>query len=334
MKASAIEHISVLLIEPAGARARGLMQAIGRTPRVELLATCKTFEEAYNLTESKTPQVVLISSDLIGDPGFPMYKALLEALNIDCQIVCPKLEQKSGLSKLGKVIIADGQADYAKVANDISKRTKQPSSVGHSPLKSSGDESGPIIVIGSSTGGVEALSTILAKYPSDCPPTLIVQHIGHEFVAGFTSRLNRLCAARVDEARDGEKLERGRVYVAPGQAAHLTICPRGRKCKIIKDPPVSGHQPSVDALFRSAVRFGPIVVAAILTGMGRDGAEGMSRIRQAGGRTFGQNEDSCVVYGMPRVAYELGGVAKQLHIDQIGPALIAEAKKLEKGRDT
>ena len=180
-----------------------------------------------------------------------------------------------------------------------------------------------IVAVGSSTGGVEALLTLVERLPADCAPMVITQHMPASFTKSFAERLNRACAAQVSEARDGDPLIPGRVYVAPGGDFHLEI--EGTKhlrCKVIKGDPVSGHCPSVDVLFNSVARTAKDrAVGVILTGMGRDGAKGLLAIRQAGGRTLGQDESTCVVYGMPRAAFELGAVERQLPLERLGPAV-------------
>jgi two-component system chemotaxis response regulator CheB len=180
-----------------------------------------------------------------------------------------------------------------------------------------------IVAVGSSTGGVEALLTLVERLPADCAPMVITQHMPASFTKSFAERLNRACAAQVSEARDGDPLIPGRVYVAPGGDFHLEI--EGTKhlrCKVIKGDPVSGHCPSVDVLFHSVARTAKDrAVGVILTGMGRDGAKGLLAIRQAGGRTLGQDESTCVVYGMPRAAFELGAVERQLPLERLGPAV-------------
>lgn len=184
---------------------------------------------------------------------------------------------------------------------------------------------GRVIAIGSSTGGVEALLSVLSAFPANCPPTVITQHMPASFTKSFAERLNRSCKARVDEASDGAPLAVGQIYLAPGGDNHLQVVgsPTQMRCRLHPGEPVNGHRPSVDVLFDSVSRTaGSAVVGAILTGMGRDGAQGLLTMRKAGAVTIGQNESTSVVYGMPRVAFEIGGVAKQLPLQKIGAALI------------
>jgi two-component system chemotaxis response regulator CheB len=180
-----------------------------------------------------------------------------------------------------------------------------------------------VLAIGSSTGGVEALLTIVAGLPANCPPTVITQHMPPTFTGSFAERLNRACAAEVSEAKDGDPLVAGRVYLAPGGEQHLSVDGlRARRCRVAHGPPVNGHSPSVDVLFHSVAKtFGSHAVGVILTGMGKDGAQGLAAMREAGARTLGQDEATCVVYGMPKAAFELGAVERQLPLEKIAPEI-------------
>jgi two-component system, chemotaxis family, protein-glutamate methylesterase/glutaminase len=182
-----------------------------------------------------------------------------------------------------------------------------------------------VVAIGSSTGGVEALLNVLARFPENCPPTVITQHMPANFTASFAARLDRSCKPHVSEATDGAPLRVGQVYIAPGGEAHLEVSRGGGglACRLTHGGLVSGHRPSVDVLFRSvAENVGPRAVGAILTGMGRDGAGGLKAMRDVGCHTIGQDEGSCVVYGMPRAAFEAGAVVDQLRLDRIGDAIL------------
>lgn len=181
-----------------------------------------------------------------------------------------------------------------------------------------------IVAIGSSTGGVEALIAVLQKFPRNCPPTVITQHMPPTFTKSFAERLNRLCAPVVEEATDGARLEIGKIYLAPGGERHLQVSNASAPCcRLVERDPVNGHRPSVDVLFDSVAELaGRNAVGVILTGMGRDGASGLLKMRHAGARTIGQNEKTCVVYGMPRVAYELGAVEHQLPLTSIGEEIL------------
>ena len=186
---------------------------------------------------------------------------------------------------------------------------------------------GKIIFLGASTGGTEAIKEFLMAIPADCPPILVVQHMPESFTASFARRLDGLCAPRVMEAQGNEKVEPGTVYIAPGHS-HLQIrrTAAGYVTELLATPPVNRHRPSVDVLFDSAAALvGRQAVGVILTGMGKDGAQGLLRMRQAGARTFGQNEASCVVYGMPREAFMIGAVEEQWALEEIGKRVLQAA---------
>ncbi|WEX88136.1 protein-glutamate O-methylesterase CheB [Sinorhizobium garamanticum] len=192
-----------------------------------------------------------------------------------------------------------------------------------------------IIAMGASTGGVEALITVLQKFPANCPPTVITQHMPHTFTRSFAERLNRLCAPSVQEATDGARLEIGKIYLAPGGERHLQVANAAAPCcRLVDRAPVNGHRPSVDVLFDSVAELaGRNAIGVILTGMGRDGASGLLKMRHAGALTFGQNEKTCVVYGMPRVAYELGAVETQLPLGSIGEEILKTAAARKEGSE-
>ncbi|WP_281404991.1 chemotaxis response regulator protein-glutamate methylesterase [Nitratireductor sp. XY-223] len=181
-----------------------------------------------------------------------------------------------------------------------------------------------VVAIGASTGGVEALITLLSNYPKNCPPTLITQHMPEAFTSSFAARLNRLCQPLIEEAADGAPIVPGKVYVAPGGDRHLEVVGgTSLRCRLREGETVNGHRPSVDVLFNSvAERCGRRAVGVILTGMGRDGAKGLLEMRNGGATTIGQNEASCVVYGMPRSAFEIGAVENQLPLRRIGEEIL------------
>ncbi|HEX8045392.1 protein-glutamate O-methylesterase CheB [Rhizobium sp.] len=192
-----------------------------------------------------------------------------------------------------------------------------------------------IVAIGSSTGGVEALIAVLQKFPANCPPTVITQHMPPSFTRSFAERLNRLCAPVVQEASDGARLEIGKIYLAPGGERHLQVASASAPhCRLVEGGPINGHRPSVDALFDSVAELaGRNAVGVILTGMGRDGAAGLLKMRHAGARTIGQNEKTCVVYGMPRVAFELGAVEQQFPLNAIGEEILKVTAARKEGSE-
>lgn len=207
-------------------------------------------------------------------------------------------------------------------------RVHTPAAAPEAPAKPARAPCHRLIAIGASTGGVEAIRHVMGALPRHCPPVVITQHMPAAFTASFAHRLNDLGTLKVKEAADGDTLQRGHAYVAPG-GLHLQIKPKGAGflCRVGDGELVSGHKPSVDVMFASvAEAAGPDAVGVILTGMGRDGASGLLKMRQAGARTFGQDPASCVVYGMPKVAFETGGVEKQIPLARMAQAILDAEK--------
>lgn len=183
---------------------------------------------------------------------------------------------------------------------------------------------GSIVLIGSSTGGVDALETVLRGFPADCPPTLIAQHMPPAFLVGFAQRLDQMVPPEVRLASEGAALLPGRVYLAAGGDCHLEIAPQDPlRCHLLQAEKRNGHRPSVDHLFESACRIASRSVAVLLTGMGRDGAAGMVHLRRCGAQTLVQDAETSVVFGMPRAALEAGGADRALPIDAIAGAILA-----------
>ncbi len=180
-------------------------------------------------------------------------------------------------------------------------------------------ETDHVVCIGASTGGTEALRDVLEALPADSPGVVVVQHMPEGFTAAFARRLDRICTIAVKEAEDGDVVVRGRALIAPGNR-HLLLQRSGTRYHVaVKDgPPVSRHRPSVDVLFRSAAQCaGANAKGIIMTGMGDDGAAGLLEMRQAGAVTVAQDEESCVVFGMPKVAIERGAAVRVVALDQI-----------------
>lgn len=181
-----------------------------------------------------------------------------------------------------------------------------------------------IVAVGASTGGIEALRVFLEGFPLDCPPILIVQHMPAAFTAALAKRLDGICGITVREARHGDRMLRGQALIAPGDK-HGLLTRSGAVYKVeLRDGPlVSRHKPSVDVLFRSVARVaGKNAVGIIMTGMGDDGARGMKEMRDVGARTLGQDEASCVVYGMPQAAMKIGAVEDEIPLSRMTSSVL------------
>ena len=187
-----------------------------------------------------------------------------------------------------------------------------------------------LIIIGASTGGTEAIREVLQPLPPDSPGIMIAQHMPAGFTHSFAERLNGLCRIVVSEAVQGERILPGHAYIAPG-GFHLSLTRSGANyvAQVDQEPPVNRHRPSIDVLFDSAAKHaGKNAIGVILTGMGRDGAEGLLRMRQAGARTLAQDEASCVVFGMPREAIAIGAVIEVAPLQEMSQRVMAHLRSL------
>ncbi|MGO8919205.1 MAG: protein-glutamate methylesterase/protein-glutamine glutaminase [Stellaceae bacterium] len=254
--------------------------------------------------------------------------AALRALELGAvdYVAKPTLDIRQGVIALGAELVAKVKA--AATANVKARAAKKP---GGRPLVFDHrlSSEGWIVAIGASTGGVEALQELLTVLPASAPAILVTQHMPAGFTASFAQRLDPRCAMSVAEATDGARVMAGHVYIANGNH-HLELARSGAhyKCRVRDGAPVSGHRPSVDVLFRSvAAAAGRSATGVILTGMGKDGAEGLLELRRAGGRTLGQDELSCLIYGMPKAAKELGAVEKELPLSRIPQEILAQGAK-------
>ncbi|MBB4199729.1 chemotaxis response regulator protein-glutamate methylesterase [Rhodoblastus sphagnicola] len=279
------------------------------------------------------PIPVVMCSSLTTDGSETLLQAL-EAGAVDI-IVKPKIGAADALAESGMMI-----CDVVKAAARARLRapgSRKPAarkgeSYGEPPPKLTADAMLPpprtgamaktteiVVCVGASTGGTEALKELLMALPANAPGMVIVQHMPEKFTAAFARRLDGLCEVSVKEAADGDPVLRGHVLIAPG-GRHTLLERQGARYNVsVRDGPlVSRHRPSVDVLFRSAARSaGPNAVGVIMTGMGDDGARGMLEMKQAGAFNIAQDEASCIVFGMPKEAINLGGVDRVVGLDNI-----------------
>lgn len=259
------------------------------------------------------PMPVLMFSSLTRSGS----RAAIEALEIgavDVMVKTPFMSSDGTLAELAERVRGVAGARIATQPKTM------PSATDQMPVFRNRNK---LVLIGSSTGGVDALETVLSGFPTNCPPTMISQHMPPEFLRKFAQRINRLTRPEVKIAEDGEPLVEGVVYIAPGGDYHLCATP-GAPYRTRLDPQgkVSGHRPSVDVMFRSGLEMANQVVAVILTGMGSDGAHAMKELSEAGARTLVQDEASCTVFGMPRAALELGGAERTVPLKEISQAIL------------
>ncbi|MFN4098846.1 MAG: CheB methylesterase domain-containing protein [Pararhodobacter sp.] len=310
----------LLVADPDTSRLQRTAQRFAALPRITITDLCTDLTQTFNAAEHRPPTMALIDPGLVQRPEFEMMEILFRTLSVrwmplaarggtDENALSLDLDDEALLAALRRRLV--GGSIPAPRASAGLLRSVEPASTDK------------LVLIGSSTGGVDALLRVLGTFPGDCPPTLIVQHTGAAYSTGLARLLDRHVTPEVREARQGDLPRPGLILLAPGADSHLVLdTDRGLSCRLVSGSRISGHRPSVDTLFRSAVPIARRVTAAILTGMGRDGAEGLLALRQAGAQTIGQDRATSVVYGMPGYAAELGAVGRELPLPAIGPAIL------------
>lgn len=333
----------VLIVDDSSTIRRLIRSALQADPRIDIVAEAGNASEARDAVNEYSPDVMTLDVEMPNMSGLEFLRRLMkhrpmpvvmistltakgsaaaiEALSlgaIEC-IEKPRFGQaQNTFEQLADLLVQAGQA---RVRDSSARNVKRPE-----PKRSSFSGNGKTVLIGGSTGAVEVIETILKGYPENCPPTLITQHMPAPFLASFAARLDPLVAPKVRLACDGDPIVPGQVLLAPGGAYHLNVEPGiNATARLVEGPKVSGHRPSVDSMFQSAVPMAPNIVAAILTGMGRDGAAGMRALSDGGADTVGQNAESCIVFGMPRVASEMGAVQTWVHLDDLSAVLLEKA---------
>jgi two-component system, chemotaxis family, protein-glutamate methylesterase/glutaminase len=333
--------VGVLVVDDS-ATMRGLLgAALKRDPEIEVLGFANDPFEAREQMKKLNPDVITLDIEMPHMNGIEFLEKImrlrptpvvmvstLTQKGADITIEALELGAVDCIGKpVGGVTAQEAFADLCEKVKAAARARVRPYAGPMAPVERDAGYRAArdlILAIGSSTGGVEALMTILSNFPETCPPTLVTQHMPATFTKSFAARLDRISGARVTEAQNGERLEPGHVYIAPGGDAHMEITSSSHPTiRLREGEPVNGHRPSVDVLFESVAKLNRPAVGAILTGMGRDGAQGLLTMKQAGARTLGQDESSCVVYGMPRVAFEIGAVDKQVGLARMGPALLS-----------
>ena len=235
----------------------------------------------------------------------------------------PKMDIMRGMEEYAMEITdkiraaAEAKVRKTSTSSDIQERYSADAILPSVMVRYSSTEK--LIIIGASTGGTEAIKEVLTRLPADVPGILVTQHMPENFTKSFADRLNGLCKISVKEAEHNERILPGHAYIAPGHS-HLLLKRSGANymTELSQGPPVNRHRPSVDVLFRSAANVaGANALGIILTGMGKDGAQGLLEMKQAGSHTIAQDEASCVVFGMPREAIAMGGACEVLPLQNI-----------------
>jgi two-component system chemotaxis response regulator CheB len=330
------------LIVDDSATMRGLIAAaLSNDPQIEIVGQAADPLEARAAIKALNPDVITLDVEMPNMNGLEFLEKLMRLRPMPVIMVSTLTSRgaEATLTALelgafdcickpisGGPITFEGLVEKVKAAGKARMRPTASSPTVAAPLSVGAyTPNGHVLAIGSSTGGVEALIAIISRLPANCPPTLITQHMPASFTKSFAERLNRISAAEVSEASPGAPVGVGRVVLAPGGPAHLELQggTGGLRCRVVEADLVNGHRPSVDVLFDSVARtVGGRALGVILTGMGRDGAKGLLAMREAGARTLGQDEASSVVYGMPKAAFEIGAVQRQLSLEKIAPEIV------------
>ena len=331
--------VRVLIVEDSATMRAMLRHILSRDPDIEVVGEAADPYEARGLIKQLDPEVITLDIEMPRMNGLEFLEKLMAARPTPVVMVASATtdgaEQTMSALELGAVdfIAKPNGPDAVAALASLPSKVKAASSAQLAKVTTASEASQEptkafspgrcVVAIGASTGGVEALQNVISHYPENCPPTVVVQHMPPKFTANFSRRLNERSNVIVKEAEDGMSVQPGHVYIAPGGDRHLQLDYRsGIRCRLREGPPRSGHSPSVDELFDSVAKLGNRALGVLLTGMGADGADGLLAIRQAGGRTIGQNQESSVIYGMPRVAFERGAVQRQLPLRLIGPTIL------------
>ena len=321
--------MQILICHADRRKVRVLSDMIGAKNSAIKVITVDCLSRAYHFVEHQEPDCVIVDGDIAQSDDFGQFSALAKILKIGCLVVCKSaaISEKCRPIGLSTYVFRPPNSEFIPALEQA---------LLHTPSRRIGSDRKPnaqvynrqhILMIGASTGGVDALARVLRHFDTTSPPTLIVQHTGDNFTSSLVRLLDRATQANVRPARHGDTLKSGCVYLSPSNDVHVGLGANNlRKVALTKGDPISGHRPSIDALFQSGRPIARRVTAALLTGMGRDGAAGLFALHQAGSHTIAQDQATSVVYGMPRIAMEMGAVSQQVPLTEIGPALLQSAQ--------
>ena len=340
-------NVRVLIVDDSAIVRKILSQELGRRSGVEIVGTAPDPYIARDKIVAVNPDVLTLDVEMPRMDGITFLRKLMKHRPMPV-IVLSSLTPQGGQTALealeaGAVEVMckpGGSYSVGDVCNVLVDKIKAASRarLNHRPAPagpvrpsarlSMVETTNKIFAIGASTGGVQALTRVLSSLPGNAPGTVVVQHMPAHFTTSFAQRLNQECAVTVKEAQDGDHVVSGRVLIAPG-GLHMLLQRSGANYFVsLRDGPgVCRQKPSVEVLFKSVARYaGANAVGAILTGMGDDGASGLLKMRQAGAHTMAQDEQSCVVFGMPKEAIARGAAEKVVPLNRIAETLIQYAR--------
>jgi two-component system chemotaxis response regulator CheB len=351
--------IRVLICDDSAVMRAMLSDIVGRQPDMEVVGTAADAAAAREMIRSHDPDVLTLDVEMPCMDGLDFLARLMRLRPMPVVMISSSTGHDSEAARrareLGAAqVLAKPRAQTAEAleayATQVGERIRAafharapaPQAAARPPASAqrggalapssarapaARGQAARIVVIGASTGGTEAIKEVLQALPATMPPILLVQHMPEIFTTSFARRLDGLCKLRVKEAEHGERIAAGTAYLAPGHS-HLTLgrAAGGYQCELSQGEPVNRHRPSVDVLFRSAAgQVAAGSVGVLLTGMGKDGAQGLLELRQAGAWTIAQDRDSCVVYGMPREAAALGAACEVLPLHAIAARIVQQA---------
>lgn len=349
-----MDKIKLLVVDDSILFREVLARYIRRDEEIEVVGTAGDAYAAQDLILKTEPDVMTLDVEMPRMDGIAFLKKLLPQHYLPTIVVSSSEGKREAALSAGAVEFIPKQTartgtDMERFAKDvclaIKKTRKRPAAkapektstrkavigaVSHEDIHrttvhtATARRSDPVVVLGASTGGTDALEQVLKTFPENMPPVVVVQHMPAGFTKMYAERLNRSCKMEVKEAEDGDRLRRGLVIIGAGEN-QLRLLRDGRGYYVSSKPGerVSGHCPSVDVLFSSAAESaGKNAVGAIFTGMGKDGAEGLLKMRNAGAFTVGQDKETCVVYGMPMEAYKIGAVEVQAPLYNIADIIM------------
>jgi len=335
--------IRVLIVDDSATARAVLREILESDPSIEVVATASDAYVARDKIVELKPDVVCLDVEMPRMDGITFLKRLMHYMPVPVVMVS-SLTQNGARTTLEA--LEAGAVDFVgkphshiydgvetmreellskiKMASRVRVRQRALESIQQANTTSLAETTNKILAIGASTGGTEALKDVLMGLPRNAPGTIIVQHMPSNFTGPFAERLNGLCAMEVREARNGDSITPGVALIAPGDY-HMVVRRSGARyyVEIGSGEKVSGHRPSADVLFNSVAKIAGVnAIGVILTGMGGDGARGLLAMRSAGSHTIGQDEASCIVYGMPKVAYDIGAVERQLPLQNIAKGIL------------
>lgn len=344
----------VLVVDDSALVRRILSEALSRHDDIEVVGTATDPYVAREKIAQLRPDVITLDIEMPRMDGLSFLSKLMRHFPLPV-VVCSSLTPQNSETALRalslgavEVIAKPGSSlSASEIAEDLVRAVRAAAHarvtrltapvdapVVTRPAIATFESTNKIIALGASTGGTQALERVLREFPIDAPGTVVVQHMPEHFTASFAKRLNTVCSIRVQEARDGDYVVSGLALIAPG-GKHLVLQASGARWVVrVKDGPKIHHQrPAVDVLFQSVARSaGRNAVGALLTGMGADGAKGLLAMREAGAYTVAQNEETCVVYGMPREAVKLNAAVDVLALDDIAGALLRASQSRQAER--